>query len=179
MSTTVPGETPDPLTIGELARWSNVTAATLRHYEDLGLLTPIDPLADPRRYDGSTIGLVGILLLLHEVGFTPREMRELIDARSGSPRSWRQLTERKIDTLGRRIAAARLARDALEHALGCEHEGIVDCPRFREMAVDGAAPGALARPEPDPAPALAPEPRAEPSADPSLKGPCTPMSDPR
>jgi DNA-binding transcriptional MerR regulator len=175
MSTAVPGETPDLLTIGELARWSNVTAATLRHYEDLGLLAPVDPLADPRRYAGSAVALVGIILLLDEVGFTPRETRELVDARSGSPRSWRRLTERKIGVLDRRIAAARLARDALEHALGCEHEGIVDCPRLRELVVDGATRGALDPRRPGPSP----RPGPGPSADPSLKGPCTPMNDPR
>lgn len=135
MSTAGPGESPDLLTIGELARWANVASATLRHYEALGLLDPAaPPLSEPGRYPASAVGLVEVILLLHEVGFTPRETRELLDARAGSPRSWRQLTERKIAVLDRQIDAARLARAALDHALGCEHDGIVDCPRFRALA---------------------------------------------
>lgn len=142
MSTAGPGETPDLLTIGELARWANVAPATLRHYEDLGLLEPAEPLADPRRYASSAVGVVDVILLLDAVGFTPRETRELIDARSGSPRSWRQLTERKVAVLDRQIVAARVARDALQHALRCEHGGIVECPRFRALVSDHRAHGA-------------------------------------
>jgi DNA-binding transcriptional MerR regulator len=134
MSTAGPGESPDLLTIGELARWANVTNATLRHYEALGLLDPAAPPPEPGRYPASAAGLVEVIVLLHEVGFTPRETREMLDARAGSPRSWRQLTERKIAVLDRQIDAARLARAALDHALGCEHERIVDCRQFRELA---------------------------------------------
>jgi MerR family copper efflux transcriptional regulator len=135
MSTAGPGESPDLLTIGELARWANVTNATLRHYEALGLLDPAaPPPSEPGRYPASAAGLVEVIVLLHEVGFTPRETREMLDARAGSPRSWRQLTERKIAVLDRQIDAARLARAALDHALGCEHERIVDCQQFRELA---------------------------------------------
>jgi len=139
MSTAGPGETPDLLTIGELARWANVTAATLRHYEALGLLDPAEPPSEPRLYAAATIELVDVILLLHEVGFTPRETRELLDARAGSPRSWRQLTERKIAALDRLIDAARIARAALDHALGCEHETIVDCPELRALVTDRRA----------------------------------------
>jgi DNA-binding transcriptional MerR regulator len=137
---------PDLLTLGELARWSNVTTAELRHYEALGLLDPAEPLSEPRRYTAAAVGLVDVIVLLHEVGFTPRETRELLDARAGSPRSWRQLTERKIAALDRQIAAARRARAALDHALGCEHDGIVDCPELRALVAD--EPGAArSRPE--------------------------------
>jgi DNA-binding transcriptional MerR regulator len=154
MSTAGPGETPDLLTIGELARWANVATAQLRHYEDLGLLDPVGPRSDdPRLYPASTVGLVEIILLLEAVGFTPRETRELIDARVGSPRSWRQLTERKIAALDRQIDAARLARAALDHALGCEHDGIVDCPRFRALVTDHReAPERVPEPIEPPAP---------------------------
>jgi hypothetical protein len=38
--------------------------------------------------------------------------------------------------LDRQIDAARFARAALEHALGCEHDGIVECPHFRALVAD-------------------------------------------
>lgn len=151
MSTAGPGETPDLLTIGELARWADVAPATLRHYEDLGLLDAVgpvgpveraEPIADQRRYAASAVGLVDVIVLLEAVGFSPRETRELLDARSGSPRSWRQLAERKVAALEQQVRAARTALDALDHALRCEHDGIVDCPRFRALVADHRADGA-------------------------------------
>jgi MerR family redox-sensitive transcriptional activator SoxR len=131
-----PTEPAGLLTIGELARWASVAPATVRHYEDLGLLEPAERQPEPPRYAASAVGLVNVILLLRDVGFTPREMKELIDARSGSSRAWRDLTERKIVALDRQIATAKMARDALDHALRCEHDGIVDCPRFRAVVAD-------------------------------------------
>ena len=174
MSTAVPGETPDLLTIGELARWADVATSTLRHYEDLGLLEPVDPAADPRLYAPEAVGTVDVILLLREVGFTPREMKELLDARVGSPRSWRQLTERKIAALELQITAAWLARAALEHALGCEHESIVDCPRFRALVADHRAGRVLddtGVDDPDGPDPPAPSERSEPTEPTGPAGP--------
>lgn len=131
-----PTEPAGLLTTGELARWASVAPATVRHYEDLGLLEPAARQPEPPRYAASAVGLVNVILLLRDVGFTPREMKELIDARSGSSRAWRDLAERKIVALDRQIATAKMARDALDHALRCEHDGIVDCPRFRAVVAD-------------------------------------------
>jgi MerR family redox-sensitive transcriptional activator SoxR len=160
---------PSPATIGGLARWANVAPSTLRYYEDLGLLEPAE-LTEPaepaeptdeaehaeqtaadagqRRYAPTAAGIVGAILLLREVGFSVREMRELIDARAGSPRGWRQLTERKIAELDHRIAAARQARDALDHARRCQHGDIVDCPDFQAVVADHVAGRSLDPAEP-------------------------------
>lgn len=117
-------------TIGELARRAGVAASALRYWEELGLLPAPDRAAGQRRYPPSVVGLVGEILVLRDVGFTLREIRELLAARSSGARGWRELHERKLAELDRRIAQAHAARTAIAHGLACPHEDVHDCPTF-------------------------------------------------
>jgi MerR family transcriptional regulator, copper efflux regulator len=56
-------------------------------------------------------------------------------ARSKSPRSWRELARRKLVELDERIEEAQAARFAIEHALECPYEDIVDCPSFQQIVL--------------------------------------------
>jgi MerR family redox-sensitive transcriptional activator SoxR len=117
-------------TIGELARRTGVAASALRYYEELGLLPPVRRVSGQRRYDGSAVELVGMIVLLRDIGFSLGEIRVLISSRSRSPEAWRDLAHQKLAELDQRIAKAETARDALRHALRCRHEDVRDCPRF-------------------------------------------------
>jgi DNA-binding transcriptional MerR regulator len=86
-----------------------------------------------RRYSAGAVGVVGAILFLRDVGFTLDEIRQLMAARSRSPRSWHNLAYRKLGELDERIAQARAARVAIEHALACPHEDIVGCANFQEV----------------------------------------------
>jgi DNA-binding transcriptional MerR regulator len=121
------------LTIGELARRTGVAASALRYYEDLGLLQPSARVSGRRRYPPEAVGAVGAILFLRDVGFTLDEISRLMAARSRSPRSWRDLVRRKLAQLDERIAEAQAARVAVEHALACPHDDIVECPNFQEV----------------------------------------------
>lgn len=117
----------EQLTIGELARRTGVATSALRYWEQFGLLPPPDRIAGQRRYPESTVGLVGEILILRDVGFTLRELRSLV---SGSPADRRESHRRKLAELDRRIARAQAARTAIAHALACRYEDIHDCPTF-------------------------------------------------
>jgi hypothetical protein len=56
-------------TIGELACRAGVAPSALRYWEELGLLPTAARLAGQRRYPESAVGLVGVILLLRDVGF--------------------------------------------------------------------------------------------------------------
>jgi DNA-binding transcriptional MerR regulator len=60
------------LTIGELARRGGVAASALRYYEQIGLLSVPSRVSGQRRYPESVVGLVGMILLLRDVGFSGR-----------------------------------------------------------------------------------------------------------
>jgi MerR family redox-sensitive transcriptional activator SoxR len=121
------------LTIGELARRTDVATSALRYYDELGLLRPATRVSGRRRYPPEAVGVVGVILFLRDVGFTLDEIRRLLAARATSPQAWRELAGRKLAELDERIAEAQAARVAVEHALACPHEDIITCPNFQEV----------------------------------------------
>ena len=117
------------LTIGELATRTGAATSALRYYEDLGLLFPARRVSDRRRYDESAVDLVGVIKFLQEVGFSLREIKRLVGTRSTAP-VWRDLAERKLGELDATIARATAAKIAIEHALSCPRENVLECPNF-------------------------------------------------
>ena len=121
------------LTIGELARRAGVATSALRFYEELGLLPAPARVSGQRRYPESAVALVGVILLLRDVGFSLAEEKALMGSRAVEPDGWRPLAQRKLAELDEQIAKAQAAREAIEHALRCPHEDILRCPNFRSL----------------------------------------------
>src|SRR6266536_316789 len=61
--------------IGELARQAGVSTRTLRHYEELGLLTPRRTANGYRDYAGAELQAVAEIRSLADLGFTLEETR--------------------------------------------------------------------------------------------------------
>ncbi|TML91801.1 MAG: MerR family transcriptional regulator [Actinobacteria bacterium] len=123
----------DLLTIGDLARRTRMATSALRYYEELGLLPRPTRVSGQRRYPPSAVELVGVILLLRDVGFALGEMKTLLASRSRSPEAWRALVRRKVADLDDQIAKAGVARIALEHALRCPREDLLECPNFWDV----------------------------------------------
>ena len=121
------------LTISELARRAGIAPSALRYYEDLGLLPMPARISGQRRYPESAVELVGIILLLRDVGFSLAEQKAFMAARAIAPNGWRRLARRKLAELDEQIAKARAAREAVDHALRCPREDILQCPNFRSL----------------------------------------------
>jgi DNA-binding transcriptional MerR regulator len=121
------------LTIGELAHRAGVATSALRYWEDLGLLPEPARVSGRRRYPESALTLVGIILLLRDVGFSLTEQKDLMAARGIAPAEWHRLARRKIAELDEQIAKARTAREAIEHSLACPHEDFMQCPNFESL----------------------------------------------
>jgi MerR family copper efflux transcriptional regulator len=121
------------LTIGELARRAGVAASALRYWEELGLLPAPARVSGQRRYPEAAVGLVGIILLLRDVGFSLAEQKALMAARAVALEDWQRLARRKLAELDDQIANAQTAREAINHALGCPHQDIRQCPNFASV----------------------------------------------
>ena len=118
------------LTIGELACRAGVATSALRYWEEIGLLPPAARIAGQRRYPDSAAGLVGVILLLRDVGFTLAEQKAFMASRAAAPGDWQLLARRKLAELDDQVAKAQAAREAINHALRCPHDDILDCPTF-------------------------------------------------
>jgi MerR family redox-sensitive transcriptional activator SoxR len=121
------------LTIGELARRTGVATSALRYWEELELLPTPDRISGQRRYPESAVALVGVILLQRDAGFSLSEQKALAASRRVASDRWRQLHRRKLAELDEQIANAQAGREAIEHALRCPHEDILECPNFRKL----------------------------------------------
>ncbi|GAA3598970.1 MerR family transcriptional regulator [Nonomuraea rosea] len=120
----------EQLTIGELASRTGVATSALRYWEELGLLPEPARVSGQRRYPPSAVKLVGVVLMLRGVGFTLREVKGFVAARSPDSEGWRELYRSKLTELEQRIAQAQVARTAIAHGLACPHEDILECSNF-------------------------------------------------
>jgi MerR family redox-sensitive transcriptional activator SoxR len=118
------------LTIGELAHRAGVSTSAVRYWEELGLIPEPARVSGQRRYPESAVELVGIVLLLRDVGFSLAEQKALMASRGTAPGEWRRLALRKVAELDGQIAKAQAAREAIQHSLRCPHEDIMECPNF-------------------------------------------------
>jgi MerR family redox-sensitive transcriptional activator SoxR len=120
----------DPqLTIGELAKRTGVATSALRYYEELGLIPAPGRVWGQRRYPESAVALVGVILLLRDVGFSLRESKALLALRTQGVEGWRSLAHRKLADLDEQIAKAQTAKEVITHGLACPHDDFTTCPK--------------------------------------------------
>jgi DNA-binding transcriptional MerR regulator len=125
-------EMPELVTIGELADRTGVAPSALRFYEELGLVSSVARVAGRRCYLPSAVETVGLIRVFQEVGFSLAEIGAFLASRaesaSESVSGWRDMIAAKLAELDERIAKAQVARVALDHALHCPKEDLLDCP---------------------------------------------------
>ena len=117
------------LTIGELAKRTGVATSALRYYEELGVMPAPVRVSGQRRYPESAVGLVGVILLLRDVGFSLRESKALLGSRTQAVEGWRSLAHRKLAYLDEQIAKAQTAKEVITHGLACPHDDFTTCPK--------------------------------------------------
>jgi MerR family mercuric resistance operon transcriptional regulator len=128
--------------IGEVAAEAGVNIQTVRYYERLGLLPePQRRSSGYRAYDHDTVRLVRFIKRAQELGFTLREIAELIDLRQ-SPRRGaevRALAAAKVEDIERKmrqLGAMRTALGGLVQACDCEG-GAPMCPIIEALDDSG------------------------------------------
>jgi MerR family redox-sensitive transcriptional activator SoxR len=137
----------DLLTIGEVAERAGVSVATVRFYEERGLLTSTRTAGNQRRYERHELRRIAVVragqrfgLSLAEVGAA---LETLPDDRPPTKRDWTRLSRRWHDLLTARIEAMERVRDGLEGCIGCGCLSLRTCPVYNnddELAAEG--PGA-------------------------------------
>jgi MerR family mercuric resistance operon transcriptional regulator len=123
-----------PLTIGKVAKAADVGVETIRFYEREGLIAaPPRRRSGYREYPEDTVRRVRFIRHAKELGFTLREIAELLSMRVDERTSCaevRALARTKIADVDERIAALQRMRDALDRlARRCRGVGpATECP---------------------------------------------------
>jgi DNA-binding transcriptional MerR regulator len=129
------------LDIGEVAARSGVSAATLRFYEEKGLIGTVGRRGLRRLFDPGVLERLALIALGQAAGFSLDEIARMF-APDGRPRIDRQMLAAKADELDGTIRELTAMRDGLRHAVACRAPSHMECPTFRRI-LQAAASGAI------------------------------------
>ncbi|MFQ5747029.1 MAG: MerR family DNA-binding protein [Gemmatimonadota bacterium] len=122
------------LTIGRLAAEAGVSVETVRFYERRGLIRrPPRPASGYRRYGEDVVRRLGFIRRAKDLGFSLREIAELLELRSGDGTACEDVeaaAERTIERIERQVAELTRMKSALAAlAESCRRgEATGECP---------------------------------------------------
>jgi DNA-binding transcriptional MerR regulator len=116
--------------IAEVRHRTGLSAATLHHYEQMGLIRSTGREGLRRQYDDEVIEMLAVVALCQRSGFTLAEIRQLMAQRRNA--AWKSLARAKLAEIDERIASLDRARTGLQHALECPNRDIMRCEHFRD-----------------------------------------------
>lgn len=134
----------DGLLIGDVARQAGVSAATIRYYESLGLLSAAARTeAGYRRYAQSAVSELHFIKKAQALGFSLDEVLEILDlSRKGETPCAHvlDLAQRQLEAVDARIEQLKAFRDELARDLAGwkAREGGVTCDGLCAFITDGA-----------------------------------------
>jgi MerR family redox-sensitive transcriptional activator SoxR len=120
------------LDIAEVARRSGMAAATLRFYEEKGLIASIGRRGLRRVFEIGVLERLAIIALVQEAGFSLEEIAQMF-APDGRLRIDRDRLRAKAEELEGTIQRLVAMRDGLRHAAACTAPSHMECPRFRRL----------------------------------------------
>lgn len=131
------------LDIADVARRAGVSAATLRFYEEKGLIGSVGRHGLRRLFDASVLERLALIALGRASGFSLDEIGRMFTP-EGRRRIDRQMLATKADELDATIRELTAMRDGLRHAAACRAPSHMECATFRRI-LKAAASGAIGR----------------------------------
>ena len=135
------------LTIGELSARAGLPPATLRYYEEIGLISSTRSAGRHRRYPRWTLRRLAVVAAGQRVGLPLARIREsladLPSDRAPNSAEWAALSASWRSHIDARIAELTTLRDDLDGCVGCGCLSLDRCPLYNpgdEAATEG--PGA-------------------------------------
>ena len=116
------------LTVSELARNAGVELSTIRYYERRGLVTPATRRSSGyRQYNADAVRRVRFIRHAQQLGFSLREIRELLDLRVDPSVSCADVKAKAIAKVaevdGKLAALSRMRESLLAITQSCAGEG--------------------------------------------------------
>ena len=129
----------EPVTIGEAAKQSGVSAKMLRHYESLGLLGEVARTdSGYRLYSAADVHTLRFIKRCRDLGFSMAEIGELVGLwqnRARASSSVKRIAQKHLGELNVRIAAMQAMQRTLSELLDCCHgDGRPECPILDDLA---------------------------------------------
>ncbi|MFV0678573.1 Cu(I)-responsive transcriptional regulator [Variovorax sp. tm] len=131
--------TTGPVSIGEAAQRSGVSARMVRHYESLGLLPAVARTESGyRQYGEADIHTLRFIKRSRDLGFSMEEIAELVglwNNRRRASSSVKRIAEKHLGELEQRIADMQSMRSTLAHLVHCcRGDSRPECPILDDLA---------------------------------------------
>ena len=137
----------DLLTIGEVAARSGVSVATVRFYEERGLVSSLRTPGNQRRFERHVLRRIAVVRAGQRFGLSLGEVGEALATlpvdHPPTKRDWSRMSSRWHDLLTARIEAMTKVRDDLASCIGCGCLSLRACPVYNhddELAEQGPGP---------------------------------------
>jgi MerR family mercuric resistance operon transcriptional regulator len=110
------------LTIGNLAKQADVSIETIRYYQRIGLLKePDKPDSGYRQYTNDAIARIRFIKRAQQVGFTLKEIAELLSLDGSHCADVRKIAEQKYQQIDEQIKDLMALRNVLDALVkGCQ-----------------------------------------------------------
>lgn len=132
--------------IGEAAQAADVGVETIRFYERKGLIEqPVKPISGGfRNYSRTTVESIGFIRQAQEIGFSLREIKELLSLRVDPDADCFEVREHaqvKLDEVNRKLASLTAVKAVLNKLIrSCPGEGALGgCSIMEALAANAAA----------------------------------------
>ncbi|WP_309665442.1 helix-turn-helix domain-containing protein [Tabrizicola sp.] len=120
------------LDIGTLAARSGTSAATLRYYEEIGLITSTGRHGLRRQFGSEALVRLSLIGLGKAAGFSLTQISGMI-GRDGIPDLPRDSLRAQADALDARVRDLTALARTLRHAADCSAPSHLECPTFRRL----------------------------------------------
>ncbi|RTQ89102.1 redox-sensitive transcriptional activator SoxR [Stenotrophomonas maltophilia] len=121
-----------PLSVGEVARRSGVSIATVHFYEAKGLIHGWRNNGNQRRYRRDVLRRIAVIKVAQRAGVPLATIKVALDdlpaERAPSSKDWARLSSNWRDMLNERIRSLVQLRDQLDGCIGCGCLSLKDCP---------------------------------------------------
>jgi MerR family mercuric resistance operon transcriptional regulator len=109
-----------PLTIGILAKTAKVNIETIRYYQRINLIAePVKPAHGYRIYPDETLKRIQFIKRAQQLGFSLKEVEELLQLGEGHCDDVRQLAESKRDKIVQQINDLQNLETTLNELISC------------------------------------------------------------
>ena len=110
------------LTIGRVAALSGVNIETVRYYQRIGIITePAKPLEGYRIYPAETIERIRFIKRAQELGFSLKEIADLLDLGDGHCLDIMHRAEQKRDQIRKQIKDLKKLKNTLDILISSCH----------------------------------------------------------
>ena len=126
------------MTIGRLARAAGINIETIRYYQRRGLLAmPRKPAGGVRRYAPETLARLRFIKRAQELGFSLREIAELLKLGDGSCKQTRAIAEHRLADIETRLRDLESMRVTLGELIrACRAGNQPPCPIIASLEHD-------------------------------------------